>query len=176
VRSIVAGQITDTLNANLFTIKNVARPGFDSLSRKTAAGLDIQAIGFIDGAGYSWNKQATDTTLSLGLSITPQSSGPKFMLPVSSSSFTVSLAAGIEQYFIYEGTANATITVPTTSTYNGMYINISNTTSFNIAFNVPVYTNSTTSITAGSAVIGPLGMAFLIKSSATGNWFLFTTR
>jgi len=172
--------VSDSLNASAKTVQNVARSGFDTTTTTSGNILKFKSFAFNDGPNFQWNKIITDTTISLNPTVS--SSIPTAHVQfVSSTTFAPDLAlggAGIQnkRKYIYEGAANASWVLPTAAQWNGFELTIPNTTNFSITFNVPVYINSTTIISAGSIAIPALAGATLTKQSGTGIWIIDTYR
>lgn len=172
----VGQQIADTLNANTKTIRNGAKPAYDvpfKISGNTIIGKNYAFAAanssiIVDTISYG------DTAKLYLFSAAPQR-GPKWR-PITATSSTVNLSDGYWQVLKVTTTANATITLPTSGDATSLYLQIDNTTNFTISFNVPVYENPSSPISAGATAIGSLGVAYLNFDDATGRYYMTTVR
>lgn len=172
----IAQMIKDSLDANAKSLANGTKPGYErafKFSGNKITGIDKT----ITAANSSIvvEKNLTDSSSEYLLSVGPVPSlGPKFRI-VTTTTATINGIDGFIQVVKLSPTGNCTINLPTSSDAGRLHIEFDNTTSFTIAFNVPIYETGTP-ISAGATVIGASGAVDITRDEITGNYYMRTVR
>lgn len=103
---------------------------------------------------------------------TGSTAAPIKMFDVTSTTHTPSLANGYQQKFFYNASGAGTFTLSTSTDANSSEYTIINRSASGIAFNVNVYEDGSTFVTAGAAAIAAGKRATLNKDFTTGRWYI----